>query len=83
MVYEIKGVRVYYLMLLCKGEWLLVFLLLVYVLVCVISMVVFYFKVIVGFISDIKNLLLMLVVFKLMVVVLVLRVFEKVYNIVE
>ena len=66
--------------LLHKGERLLVFLPLAHVLARALTLCAFHNKVIVGFTSDIKNLVPMFAVFKPTVVVSVPRVFEKVYN---
>src|SRR6202000_974596 len=66
--------------LLRKGERLLVFLPLAHVLARALTLCAFHNKVIVGFTSDIKNLVPMFAVFKPTVVVSVPRVFEKVYN---
>ncbi len=66
--------------LLRKGERLLVFLPLAHVLARALTLCAFHNKVVVGFTSDIKNLVPMFAVFKPTVVVSVPRVFEKVYN---
>src|ERR1700721_692984 len=66
--------------LLRKGERVLVFLPLAHVLARALTLCAFQNKVVVGFTSDIKNLVPMFAVFKPTVVVSVPRVFEKVYN---
>jgi long-chain acyl-CoA synthetase len=80
LVYETRGAKVVLPSLLRKGERLLVFLPLAHVLARALTLCAFHNKVVVGFTSDIKNLVPMLTVFKPTVVVSVPRVFEKVYN---
>ena len=80
LVYETRGARAVLPTLLRKGERLLVFLPLAHVLARALTLCAFHNKVVVGFTSDIKNLVPMLAVFKPTVVVSVPRVFEKVYN---
>ena len=80
LVYETRGAKAVLPTLLRKGERLLVFLPLAHVLARALTLSAFHNKVIVGFTSDIKNLVPMFGVFKPTVVVSVPRVFEKVYN---
>jgi long-chain acyl-CoA synthetase len=80
LVYETRGTKEALPTLLRKGERLLVFLPLAHVLARALTLCAFHNKVIVGFTSDIKNLVPMFGVFKPTVVVSVPRVFEKVYN---
>jgi long-chain acyl-CoA synthetase len=80
LVYETRGAKAVLPTLLRKGERLLVFLPLAHVLARALTLCAFHNKVIVGFTSDIKNLVPMFAVFKPTVVVSVPRVFEKVYN---
>ncbi|MGA9490844.1 MAG: long-chain fatty acid--CoA ligase [Mycobacterium sp.] len=80
LVYETRGAKAVLPTLLHKGERLLVFLPLAHVLARALTLCAFHNKVIVGFTSDIKNLVPMFAVFKPTVVVSVPRVFEKVYN---
>jgi long-chain acyl-CoA synthetase len=80
LVYETRGTKEVLPTLLQKGERLLVFLPLAHVLARALTFCAFHNKVIVGFTSDIKNLVPMFGVFKPTVVVSVPRVFEKVYN---
>jgi long-chain acyl-CoA synthetase len=80
LVYETRGARAVLPTLLRKGERLLVFLPLAHVLARALTLCAFHNKVVVGFTSDIKNLVPMFAVFKPTVVVSVPRVFEKVYN---
>jgi long-chain acyl-CoA synthetase len=80
LVYETRGTKEVLPTLLKKGERLLVFLPLAHVLARALTLCAFHNKVVVGFTSDIKNLVPMLGVFKPTVVVSVPRVFEKVYN---
>jgi long-chain acyl-CoA synthetase len=80
LVYETRGAKEVLPTLLRKGERLLVFLPLAHVLARALTLCAFQNKVVVGFTSDIKNLLPMFAVFKPTVVVSVPRVFEKVYN---
>jgi long-chain acyl-CoA synthetase len=80
LVYETRGTKEVLPTLLKKGERLLVFLPLAHVLARALTLCAFHNKVIVGFTSDIKNLVPMFGVFKPTVVVSVPRVFEKVYN---
>jgi long-chain acyl-CoA synthetase len=80
LVYETRGTKEVLPTLLQKGERLLVFLPLAHVLARALTLCAFHNKVIVGFTSDVKNLVPMFGVFKPTVVVSVPRVFEKVYN---
>jgi long-chain acyl-CoA synthetase len=80
LVYETRGAKEVLPTVLRKGERLLVFLPLAHVLARALTLCAFHNKVVVGFTSDIKNLLPMFAVFKPTVVVSVPRVFEKVYN---
>jgi len=80
LVYETRGAKAVLPTLLNKGERLLVFLPLAHVLARALTLCAFQNKVVVGFTSDIKNLVPMFGVFKPTVVVSVPRVFEKVYN---
>jgi long-chain acyl-CoA synthetase len=80
LVYETRGAKEVLPTLLRKGERLLVFLPLAHVLARALTLCAFQNKVVVGFTSDIKNLVPMFGVFKPTVVVSVPRVFEKVYN---
>jgi long-chain acyl-CoA synthetase len=80
LVYETRGAKKVLPTLLRKGERLLVFLPLAHVLARALTLCAFQNKVVVGFTSDIKNLVPMFGVFKPTVVVSVPRVFEKVYN---
>jgi long-chain acyl-CoA synthetase len=80
LVYETRGAKAVLPTLLRKGERLLVFLPLAHVLARALTLCAFQNKVVVGFTSDIKNLVPMFAVFKPTVVVSVPRVFEKVYN---
>jgi long-chain acyl-CoA synthetase len=80
LVYETRGTKQALPTLLTKGERLLVFLPLAHVLARALTMSAFQNKVIVGFTSDIKNLVPTFGVFKPTLVVSVPRVFEKVYN---
>jgi long-chain acyl-CoA synthetase len=80
LVYETRGAKEVLPTLLRKGERLLVFLPLAHVLARSLTLCALHNKVVVGFTSDIKNLLPMFAVFKPTVVVSVPRVFEKVYN---
>jgi long-chain acyl-CoA synthetase len=80
LVYETRGAKEVLPTLLRKGERLLVFLPLAHVLARALTLCAFHNKVVVGFTSDIKNLVPMFAVFKPTVVVSVPRVFEKVYN---
>ncbi|WP_292991113.1 long-chain fatty acid--CoA ligase [Mycobacterium sp.] len=80
LVYETRGTKEVLPTLLKKGERLLIFLPLAHVLARALTLCAFHNKVIVGFTSDIKNLVPMFGVFKPTVVVSVPRVFEKVYN---
>ena len=80
LVYETRGAKSVLPTLLHKGERLLVFLPLAHVLARALTLCAFHNKVVVGFTSDIKNLVPMFAVFKPTVVVSVPRVFEKVYN---
>src|ERR1700722_8387767 len=80
LVYETRGAKAVLPTLLRKGERLLVFLPLAHVLAPALTLCAFHNKVVVGFTSDIKNLVPMFAVFKPTVVVSVPRVFEKVYN---
>jgi long-chain acyl-CoA synthetase len=80
LVYETRGAKAVLPTLLRKGERLLVFLPLAHVLARALTLCAFHNKVVVGFTSDIKNLVPMFGVFKPTVVVSVPRVFEKVYN---
>jgi long-chain acyl-CoA synthetase len=80
LVYETRGAKEVLPTLLQKGERLLVFLPLAHVLARALTLCAFQNKVVVGFTSDIKNLVPMFAVFKPTVVVSVPRVFEKVYN---
>jgi long-chain acyl-CoA synthetase len=80
LVYETRGTKEVLPTLLRKGERLLVFLPLAHVLARALTLCAFHNKVVVGFTSDIKNLVPMFGVFKPTVVVSVPRVFEKVYN---
>ncbi len=80
LVYETRGAKAVLPTLLRKGERLLVFLPLAHVLARALTLSAFHNKVIVGFTSDVKNLVPMFGVFKPTVVVSVPRVFEKVYN---
>jgi len=80
LVYETRGTKEVLPTLLQKGERLLVFLPLAHVLARALTFCAFHNKVVVGFTSDLKNLVPMFGVFKPTVVVSVPRVFEKVYN---
>ncbi len=80
LVYETRGTEAVLPTLLQKGERLLVFLPLAHVLARALTLCAFHNKVVVGFTSDIKNLVPMFGVFKPTIVVSVPRVFEKVYN---
>jgi long-chain acyl-CoA synthetase len=80
LVYETRGAKEVLPTLLREGERLLVFLPLAHVLARALTLCAFHNKVVVGFTSDIKNLVPMFAVFKPTVVVSVPRVFEKVYN---
>ena len=80
LVYETRGTKAVLPTLLKKGERLLVFLPLAHVLARALTLCAFHNKVVVGFTSDIKNLVPMFGVFKPTIVVSVPRVFEKVYN---
>jgi long-chain acyl-CoA synthetase len=80
LVYETRGAKAVLPTLLRKGERLLVFLPLAHVLARALTLCAFHNEVVVGFSSDIKNLVPMFAVFKPTVVVSVPRVFEKVYN---
>jgi long-chain acyl-CoA synthetase len=80
LVYETRGAKEVLPTLLRKGERLLIFLPLAHVLARALTLCAFQNKVVVGFTSDIKNLVPMFGVFKPTVVVSVPRVFEKVYN---
>ncbi|UQX09488.1 AMP-dependent synthetase/ligase [Candidatus Mycobacterium methanotrophicum] len=80
LVYETRGAKEVLPTLLRKGERLLVFLPLAHVLARALALCAFHNKVVVGFTSDIKNLVPMFGVFKPTLVVSVPRVFEKVYN---
>jgi len=80
LVFETRGTKEVLPTLLHKGERLLVFLPLAHVLARALTLCAFHNKVVVGFTSDIKNLVPMFGVFKPTVVVSVPRVFEKVYN---
>ncbi|MFZ0231377.1 AMP-dependent synthetase/ligase [Mycobacterium sp.] len=80
LVYETRGAKSVLPTLLHNGERLLVFLPLAHVLARALTLCAFHNKVVVGFTSDIKNLVPMFAVFKPTVVVSVPRVFEKVYN---
>ena len=80
LVYETRGTKEVLPTLLQKGERLLIFLPLAHVLARALTLCAFHNKVVVGFTSDIKNLVPMFGVFKPTVVVSVPRVFEKVYN---
>jgi long-chain acyl-CoA synthetase len=80
LVYETRGTKEVLPTLLKKGERLLIFLPLAHVLARALTLCAFHNKVVVGFTSDIKNLVPMFGVFKPTVVVSVPRVFEKVYN---
>ncbi|HEY1839243.1 MAG TPA: long-chain fatty acid--CoA ligase [Mycobacterium sp.] len=80
LVSETRGTKEVLPSLLAKGQRLLVFLPLAHVLARALTLCAFHNKVIVGFTSDIKNLVPMFAVFKPTVVVSVPRVFEKVYN---
>ena len=80
LVYETRGAKAVLPTLLQKGERLLVFLPLAHVLARALTLCAFHNKVVVGFTSDVKNLVPMFAVFKPTVVVSVPRVFEKVYN---
>jgi long-chain acyl-CoA synthetase len=80
LVYETRGAKEVLPTLLRKGERLLVFLPLAHVLARALTLCAFQNMVVVGFTSDIKNLVPMFAVFKPTVVVSVPRVFEKVYN---
>ncbi|HXS84034.1 MAG TPA: long-chain fatty acid--CoA ligase [Mycobacterium sp.] len=80
LVYETRGTKEVLPTLLNKGERLLIFLPLAHVLARALTLCAFHNKVVVGFTSDIKNLVPMFAVFKPTVVVSVPRVFEKVYN---
>jgi long-chain acyl-CoA synthetase len=80
LVYETRGTKEVLPTLLRKGERLLIFLPLAHVLARALTLCAFHNKVVVGFTSDIKNLVPMFGVFKPTVVVSVPRVFEKVYN---
>jgi long-chain acyl-CoA synthetase len=80
LVFETRGTKEVLPTLLQKGERLLVFLPLAHVLARALTLCAFHNKVVVGFTSDIKNLVPMFGVFKPTVVVSVPRVFEKVYN---
>ncbi|HEY2447513.1 MAG TPA: AMP-binding protein, partial [Mycobacterium sp.] len=80
LVYETRGAKAVLPTLLREGQRLLVFLPLAHVLARALTLCAFHNKVVVGFTSDIKNLVPMFAVFKPTVVVSVPRVFEKVYN---
>jgi long-chain acyl-CoA synthetase len=80
LVYETRGAKEALPTLLRKGERLLIFLPLAHVLARALTLCALHNKVVVGFTSDIKNLVPMFGVFKPTVVVSVPRVFEKVYN---
>jgi long-chain acyl-CoA synthetase len=80
LVSETRGAKAVLPTLLRKGERLLVFLPLAHVLARALTLCAFHNKVVVGFTSDVKNLVPMFAVFKPTVVVSVPRVFEKVYN---
>jgi long-chain acyl-CoA synthetase len=80
LVYETRGTKEVLPTLLKQGERLLIFLPLAHVLARALTLCAFHNKVVVGFTSDIKNLVPMFGVFKPTVVVSVPRVFEKVYN---
>ncbi|MDT7733938.1 MAG: long-chain acyl-CoA synthetase [Mycobacterium sp.] len=80
LFYETRGTKEVLPTLLTKGERLLVFLPLAHVLARALTLCAFHNKVVVGFTSDIKNLVPMFGVFKPTIVVSVPRVFEKVYN---
>ena len=80
LVYETRGAKAVLPTLLHEGQRLLVFLPLAHVLARALTLCAFHNKVVVGFTSDIKNLVPMFAVFKPTVVVSVPRVFEKVYN---
>jgi long-chain acyl-CoA synthetase len=80
LVYETRGTKEVLPTLLNKGERLLIVLPLEHVLARALTLCAFHNKVVVGFTSDIKNLVPMFAVFKPTVVVSVPRVFEKVYN---
>jgi long-chain acyl-CoA synthetase len=80
LVYETRGAKEVLPTLLRKGERLLIFLPLAHVLARALTLCALQNKVVVGFTSDIKNLVPMFGVFKPTVVVSVPRVFEKVYN---
>jgi len=80
LVFETRGAKAVLPTLLHKGERLLVFLPLAHVLARALTLCAFHNKVVVGFTSDVKNLVPMFAVFKPTVVVSVPRVFEKVYN---
>ena len=80
LFYETRGTKEVLPTLLKKGERLLVFLPLAHVLARALTLCAFHNKVVVGFTSDIKNLVPMFGVFKPTIVVSVPRVFEKVYN---
>ncbi|WP_428338542.1 AMP-dependent synthetase/ligase, partial [Mycobacterium sp.] len=80
LVYETRGTKEVLPTVLKKGERLLIFLPLAHVLARALTLCAFHNKVVVGFTSDIKNLVPMFGVFKPTVVVSVPRVFEKVYN---
>src|SRR5271168_5001289 len=80
LVYETRGTKEVLPTLLKKSERLLVFLPLAHVLARALTLCAFHNQVVVGFTSDIKNLVPMFGVFKPTVVVSVPRVFEKVYN---
>ncbi|HTY29886.1 AMP-binding protein, partial [Mycobacterium sp.] len=83
LLYESRGAKECLPTLLDSGQRLLVFLPLAHVLARSLTLSAFANKVVVGFTSDIKNLLPMFAVFKPTVVVSVPRVFEKVYNTAE
>jgi len=80
LFYETRGTKEVLPTLLKKGERLLVFLPLAHVLARALTLCAFHNKVVVGFTSDMKNLVPMFGVFKPTIVVSVPRVFEKVYN---
>jgi long-chain acyl-CoA synthetase len=80
LVYETRGAKEVLPSLLREGERLLVFLPLAHVLARSLTLCALHNKLVVGFTSDIKNLLPMFAVFKPTIVVSVPRVFEKVYN---
>jgi long-chain acyl-CoA synthetase len=80
LVYETRGAKSVLPTLLQEGQRLLVFLPLAHVLARALTLCAFHNKVVVGFTSDIKNLVPMFAIFKPTVVVSVPRVFEKVYN---